>query len=329
MSITIKVAILGATGRTGSSIVSALLASSDPKFEVTGLIRPSSIDKSSTTDLAKRDVKVVVADLHGPQDALVSVLKGIDVVIVSISPPITSDEITLADAALKAGVKRFVPNAWAPVAPPRGVMMLRESKEDVLDHLKKIYLPFTHIDTGFWHEVMITRVPSGKLDKVAEFGIPFVIGEGNTPTAIIDIFDIGAYVARIIVDPRTLNRMVFAYGEVLTQKEAIATVERVTGEKVAFVEVAPEKVVKVAGSNISFLQKAIVQYYHIAYVRGDNQPAKARFLGYLDGKELYPDLKIKPLEESVRDGLAGRGYQDGAVGNPEFWTEIAEAFDVA
>ena len=45
-----------------------------------------------------------------------------------------------------------------------------------------------------------------------------------------DLRDIGRWVARIIADPRTLNRLVFAYSEVITQHQVYETVERLSGE---------------------------------------------------------------------------------------------------
>lgn len=43
--------------------------------------------------------------------------------------------------------------------------------------------------------------------------------------------DIGRYVARIILDPRTLNKMTFTCNEVLTQNEIYDVLERLIGEK--------------------------------------------------------------------------------------------------
>jgi len=51
--------------------------------------------------------------------------------------------------------------------------------------------------------------------------------------ALTDCTDIGRYVARIIVDPRTVNKMVFAYGEVLTQNQAWDLLEKESGEKLS------------------------------------------------------------------------------------------------
>jgi hypothetical protein len=58
-----------------------------------------------------------------------------------------------------------------------------------------------------------------------------IIGDGLRPSAITDLRDIGKYVARIIADPRTLNKMVFAYGTVKTPAEIYSTMEELSGER--------------------------------------------------------------------------------------------------
>lgn len=69
---------------------------------------------------------MVSADLKGSQDVLVDLLSGIDVVISAIFFGSLEDEIPLADAAKRAGVKRFVQSAFMVVIPPRGVVDFRE-----------------------------------------------------------------------------------------------------------------------------------------------------------------------------------------------------------
>lgn len=59
-----------------------------------------------------------------------------------------------------------------------------------------------------------------------------IVGDGNTPTAITDLRDIGRYVARIVLDDRTLNRMVLAYNVVLTQNQIYDLLEDISEEKV-------------------------------------------------------------------------------------------------
>ena len=53
------------------------------------------------------------------------------------------------------------------------------------------------------------------------------------------------------------------------------------------------------------------QYKYSKYIRGDNSPEMARYLGYLDARELYPDFKPITFKEYLRellDGKARRPY---------------------
>jgi hypothetical protein len=66
-----------------------------------------------------------------------------------------------------------------------------------------------------------------------------LIGDGTTPSAFTDLRDIGKYVAKIIVDPRTENKMVFAYNTVTSPAKIFDTVEKLSGEKVERTYVRP------------------------------------------------------------------------------------------
>ena len=100
----------------------------------------------------------------------------------------------------------------------------------MLDHIKKIYLPYTFIDVGWWFQLSSPRLPSGKIDYALQFPNDSILGDGKVPSARTHIKDIGRYVAKVIVDPRTLNKSVFTYSEVLTTNEVFDIVERLSGE---------------------------------------------------------------------------------------------------
>lgn len=104
-------------------------------------------------------------------------------------------------------------------------------KEKVLNHVKKIYLPYTLIDVGWWYQISAPRVPSGRADYGLLAPVTHMVGDGSKPSALTDVQDIGRYVAKIIADPRTLNRMVFAHSEVWTQQQIFDKVEELSGEK--------------------------------------------------------------------------------------------------
>jgi hypothetical protein len=58
-----------------------------------------------------------------------------------------------------------------------------------------------------------------------------IIGGGDIPSALTDMRDIGCYVAKIIIDERTLNKMVFAYNTVITQNQIYNLMEEISGEE--------------------------------------------------------------------------------------------------
>lgn len=50
----------------------------------------------------------------------------------------------------------------------------------------------------------------------------------------------------------------------------------------------------------------MTQYFRSMAVRGDNTPEHARFLGYLIGKDLYPDMEFTTFEGYVHELLEGK-----------------------
>ena len=105
-------------------------------------------------------------------------------------------------------------------------------KEQVLNHIKQLFLPFTFIDVGYWYQFSFPPLPSGKTDKYLFPSTNSKIrGNGTAPNLITDLRDVGRFVARIVTDERTLNRFVFAWGEELTEKDIYSVMEEVSGEK--------------------------------------------------------------------------------------------------
>ncbi|KAI1071639.1 hypothetical protein LB507_005066 [Fusarium sp. FIESC RH6] len=302
-----KVAIVGATGATGGSIVNGLLES-ETQFDITALVRPSSIEKPATVSLKEKGVNIVAVDLQGSQGELVSALKGIDVVISAIYFESLHDEIPLSTAAKEAGVKRYVPCFFGTNA-PRGIMRLHDVKEEILDHIQRIYLPYTVINVGWWYQITLPRVPSGKFDDYLTFANNNIIGGGNNPSALTNLNDIGKYVAVIISDPRTINKRVFANTETKSQQEVFELVEKITGEKPERTEMTKEmlesQLAQFKTDELS-QNRGILEYWMSWGVRGDNTPEKAEYLGYVLAKDLYPDLKGQSLEDFIKDVLNGK-----------------------
>lgn len=56
-------------------------------------------------------------------------------------------------------------------------------------------------------------------------------GDGTAPNLLTDLRDIDRFVARIINDDRTLNKYVYTFGDILTEKEIYRIAEELSGEK--------------------------------------------------------------------------------------------------
>ena len=55
-----------------------------------------------------------------------------------------------------------------------------------------------------------------------------------------------------------------------------------------------------------------LQYLRFWGIRGDNTPEHARYLGYLIGKDLYPDMEFTTYEGYVNEMLEGKGKKPWA-----------------
>ncbi|EXF81483.1 isoflavone reductase [Colletotrichum fioriniae PJ7] len=281
-----KVAVLGGTGETGTSIINGLLSSTETKYEITALIRPSSLEKPEVKALEKRGVKIASVDLSGPEDEIANQLTGHEVVVSAIVADKLLDQIPLANAAKKAG------------------------KEDVLNHIQTIYLPYTVVDVGWWYQISLPRLPSGRIDAVASPFDNWIAGDGSVRSGMTDLRDIGRYVARIIADPQTLNHRVFAFTELMSQNEVYDLIEKMSGEKVERKYMSADEIeaamVKAKDDKANPHRLSVLQYRKSWGLRGDNTPEYARYLGYQIAKDLYPDLTGNSFEAFCGEALEGK-----------------------
>lgn len=102
----------------------------------------------------------------------------------------------------------------------------------MLNHIKLLYVPYTVIDVGWFYQLSLPQLPSGRIKTKVSYALNNIIGSGDVRFALTHTSDIAKYVARIIADPRTLNKMVFAYGELWTQNRIFDVLEEMSGEKI-------------------------------------------------------------------------------------------------
>ncbi|KAK7751454.1 hypothetical protein SLS62_006539 [Diatrype stigma] len=318
MAAPIKVGVLGATGRTGETIVDGLVGSETkyvrdlsslftyPPFtkhipsiylnpntttqEVTVLTRPSSIDNDEVKALKARGLRTVALDLAtGTKAEFLQALEGLDVLVSAVSYKALADQQRLLEAIKEAGIKRFVPCFWGTPA-PRGEQHLLDVKFDVLDAAQAIDIPYTVINVGWWTQM------------------PDIPGDGNVPNALSDVRDIGKYAAKIIADPRTLNKFVLSYSEVFTFNQIYDLMDEVSVESIRTPLAEAKEKLKKDPTDFS-AQWALMfnQYLDSWGLRGHNTPQYAKYLGYLDVQDLYPEgVGSKPLRTLFQEVLEGK-----------------------
>jgi phosphoribosylamine-glycine ligase len=96
-----------------------------------------------------RGIELRPLDTKDSHDQLVSALKDVDIFVSAIGPREQLEQIPLVTAAKEAGVKLFVPCAFI-TSMPVGVHVIRDQKEEVYNHIKRLHMPYVIIDVGWW-----------------------------------------------------------------------------------------------------------------------------------------------------------------------------------
>lgn len=283
-------------------------------------------------------MKIITADLANQSvEEIAGLLAEYDTVISAVSATGLLDQLKLVDAAAKAGTKRFIPSGFTSVSPPGGEMKaVRTEKEKVHERIWYHHLPYTIIDSGVWYQISFPTLPSGRVDYAFMGEDNTIVLDGNAPNLMIDKRDIGRLTARIVKDKRTLNKRVFLHAAVLTQNDIWNTMEERSGEKIRTKYVSrlcpifrdnylpwqatgDELVAKMHAARKAYTEDLSdpvkrfatirAEYMVCKYVRQDNSPENARYLGYLDTRELYPDFEPKMFSAFVDELIAGNAKQ--------------------
>lgn len=224
-----KIAVAGATGTLGPCIVNALV---DAGFSVTALSRTGRTNTqdrgtNKATGSLPSAVKSVQVD-YSSEDSLVKALTGYDAVICNITSHET--EPLLIDAAIKAGVKRFIPAEFGSNvsgnAKNAALPVFKSSKAVTQKYLKEREdkISYTLVVNGFF------------LDWGIEAGI--LINKGDRPVKVFDggkgkhslstRADIGKAVVGILRHPEeTKNRAVYIQSTAISQNELLEIAKKV------------------------------------------------------------------------------------------------------
>lgn len=275
-----NVAIVGAGGRSGRSIVNALIQTD--KHHVTAITRPDS------TNTLPKDIHNIVKVGYSDHAALVTALIGQDVLIITLAvmaPP--ESQIKLIDAAIEAGVKYIIPNEW-------GIELANEklSKDTMMagryipirEHIEKHGAgksSWIGICCGFWYEFSLAGTE-------ARYGFDFdkktliLYDDGNVKINTSTWPQVGLAVARLLslkISPDSevdrspslaqySNKALYVSSFFVSQRDMFESVLRVTGDNRDDWKITHENSVEryERGTQL-FKQGQIVGFAMLLYVR--------------------------------------------------------------
>ncbi|GBE81331.1 hypothetical protein SCP_0310580 [Sparassis crispa] len=311
------VLVFGGTGHTAVVIINALVKSG--AFRVATAVRASSLSKPVVVEYRRDDVDIREADIDDGVEKLAKVLDGVDVLISTINAEKIFDQRDLFAAAKQVGVKRVIPcDFGTPGA--RGVRHLHDEKLEIHEYIQSLGLGYTFIDIGWWMQITL---PCSSPSKSPVLSMSRELYNGGMKKMLVTNLDnVGEYVARIITDERTLNHSVLIWEDQVTGWDAKEIGAKVSGEGSTLMETivhvsANEILKRAAAAKEEFVQthafasRATWSWYEYQYsihVLGENCLENAQALGYLDFRELYPDVIPDILEEYAR-----KFYESGFV----------------
>jgi len=221
-----NVAVIGGSGNLGPSVIQALL---DAGFTVTALTR------SSSTSTFPSSVRVQKVDYSSPS-SIAAALAGQDAVVSTIATLALTQQASIIDEAVKAGVKRFIPSEFGlnTQKVTGGARKILGAKIQLQEQLAKAAeenkgFSWTGVSTGLFFD---WGLKVGSLGFNLSSKTATVFDSGNEPFTGTNLPFIGRAVAAILTHPsETANKYLDIASFVTTQNELLSLLEEQSGEK--------------------------------------------------------------------------------------------------
>jgi len=236
-TMTIRVAVAGATSGLGHAIAFGLLEHSDVELVLLTRLSPSPPNLSFFTS---QGAILKPVDYTSVTD-LISALEGVDTVISTIfGGDDASPSLNLLEAAKAAGVRRFAPSEFAmsPAADAR--YDFYAIKRQVWEAVKKSGLEYTHFYLGIFMDYLAFGA-SKPVDVPLKI-YPFIVnistqkatipGTGDEQITFTAIRDVGRLVAAAVKLPGRWPEELPMRGETTTYNQVVREAEAVTGKKI-------------------------------------------------------------------------------------------------
>ncbi|KAJ5902617.1 hypothetical protein N7495_003145 [Penicillium taxi] len=239
MAVLLKnVAIVGASGTIGRIVLEALLGSS--KFNVTVISREES------EAVFPRGVKVLKIKFSG--SSLETAFQGQDVVISTVGAAAFHEQKDFVDAAIRAGVQRFIPSEFSSNSQNDAVLQLLPlfgAKKELIEYLKSkesYGLTWTAVATSGLFD---WGIRSGFLGFDIENLTATIWDGGDKNFTLTNEKQLGQSVISVLEHPQgTSNQYLYVASVETNQKEIVTALEKATGARWTLKDSTTEEQVK-------------------------------------------------------------------------------------
>jgi uncharacterized protein YbjT (DUF2867 family) len=250
------IAVVGATGAQGGSLVHAILNDKSGNFKARAITRDVNSDKAKV--LADLGAEVVAANVDDPQSLVEAFKDAYGAFCVTFfwehfSP---EKEMThaknMAEAAKECGVKHVIwstledTRKWVPLSDDRMPTLMEKYKVPHFDakgeanaFFTERNLPVTILNTSFYWENMIYFGMGPKMGQDGKLAITFPMGNKKLPG--ISAEDIGKSAYGIFKKgTEYIGKTVGISGEFVTGSQMADTLSKVMGKEVVYNDVPPD-----------------------------------------------------------------------------------------
>jgi len=296
------VAVVGGTGQIGTPMTKNLLKEGH-KVRIVSRGKEHEVEEILNDHLAN-GAEFVVCDDMQDVDKVAEAIKGCEVFVATVPGSetiITKFEPVWVEAAVKAGIKRFVPSEFGchTRSIKSGDGFIFDNKMELHEKIFKSGMDWTFVYNGY---IFDYGLPNFRFyDEITTFG------NVELPIYTHSIEDIGHHAALAITDDRTVNKCVQMDYRCLTQNEMVELVEKYwSNEPLVFKHYSTQYIQYMkdnSGDGITAKKGAETDrerwgINNVIYVLGK----LAAFTDEtLKASELWPDFVAKHPEEAIKD----------------------------
>ena len=212
--------------------------------------RPTGSLSLSYRDPHPNSVRVACVSDRPPTEELIKVLKGQDTLVIAFAGSNDDLQIRYTDAAVHAGVQRFVPTDFGSCdsSSPRALELipLHGAKQKVRQHLQQLAsassMSWTSLVCGHFFGY---GLKSGLLQYNLQTRKALIFDDGDVKWSSTMLETIALAVVRVLQrDEETENRMLYIQSVCVSQNEVLKSLKRLSGQNGQVEHISSEKYIR-------------------------------------------------------------------------------------